>query len=56
MSEKYTCSVCSKEFDEEEYKLTNDSEKCILHCEKDDWHQTLCYIHCKYIFQTYFYL
>lgn len=36
---EYKCSVCGKEFEEEEHKLTNDSEKCILHCEKDDWYE-----------------
>ncbi|AXH13070.1 hypothetical protein [Halarcobacter bivalviorum] len=31
------CSICGKEVDEEEFKLTNDKTKCILHCEKKDW-------------------
>ncbi|RBQ29018.1 pentapeptide repeat-containing protein [Aliarcobacter vitoriensis] len=35
---KYRCSVCDKVFNNKEFKLTNDAEKCILHCEKDDWY------------------
>lgn len=39
MSDKsYTCECCNRKFDEEEYKLTNDEDKCILHCKKDDWY------------------
>ena len=30
------CGSCKREFDEEEFKLTNDKDKCILHCEKDE--------------------
>lgn len=29
-----TCNCCDRKFDEEEYKLTKDKTKCILHCEK----------------------
>ena len=37
--EKYTCKCesCNREFDEDEYQITQDKNKCILHCEKDDW-------------------
>lgn len=37
---KYTCKCesCNREFDEEEYEITQDKNKCILHCEKDDWY------------------
>ncbi|MCT7583255.1 pentapeptide repeat-containing protein [Aliarcobacter butzleri] len=34
---KYKCSVCGREINDKEFKLTNDSKKCILHCEKNDW-------------------
>ena len=35
---KYTCKCesCHREFDEEEYQITQDKNKCILHCEKDE--------------------
>ena len=38
-TKKYTCKCknCDREFGEEEFKLTNDENKCILHCKKDDW-------------------
>ena len=28
------CESCKREFDEEEFKLTKDEDKCILHCNK----------------------
>lgn len=31
---KYKCKCCDIEFDEEEYKITQDENKCVLHCEK----------------------
>ena len=36
---KYTCKCesCSREFDEEEYQITQDKNKCIFHCEKTNW-------------------
>jgi hypothetical protein len=36
---KYTCKCesCDRKFDEEEYEITQDENKCILHCEKIDW-------------------
>ncbi|WP_404319735.1 hypothetical protein [Malaciobacter canalis] len=30
--------VCNRKFDEEEFNITQDKERCILHCDKDDWH------------------
>ncbi len=33
----YKCECCYKEFDEEEYQMTLDKNKCILHCEKNIW-------------------
>ena len=33
---EYTCSVCGEKFNEEEKNLTNDEQKCILHCDKED--------------------
>jgi hypothetical protein len=36
----YICDICKSNFDEEEYTLTNDAKKCILHCEKNDWYAT----------------
>lgn len=35
---EYICSVCNKKFDEEEKSLTNDKNKCILHCDKKTTH------------------
>ncbi len=34
----YTCKCenCNREFDEEECQITQDENKCILHCEKDE--------------------
>jgi hypothetical protein len=34
---KYTCKCenCNREFDEEEYHITKDENKCIFHCKKD---------------------
>ncbi len=37
---KYTCKCksCNRKFDEEEFQITKDENKCILHCEKiDGW-------------------
>lgn len=36
---KYVCKCesCNREFDEEEYQITKNENKCILHCEKNDW-------------------
>lgn len=31
------CQSCNSEFDEEEYQITQDENKCILHCNKDNW-------------------
>jgi len=43
---EYTCSVCdehfgvcAKKFDEKEKELTNDENKCILHCDKVGWEE-----------------
>jgi len=38
---EYTCKSekCGRTFDEEEKRLTNDENKCILHCDKIEWHQ-----------------
>ncbi|WP_375722847.1 pentapeptide repeat-containing protein [Arcobacter sp. KX21116] len=38
-TKKYPCKCksCKREFDEEEFKLTNDENKCIFHCDKDKW-------------------
>lgn len=44
---KYTCSaknksddlICNREFDEEEYQITRDKNKCILHGDKSSWHK-----------------
>jgi uncharacterized protein YjbI with pentapeptide repeats len=33
----YICDICKSNFDNEEYLLTNNTQKCILHCEKNDW-------------------
>ncbi|MDZ7820019.1 MAG: pentapeptide repeat-containing protein [Aliarcobacter sp.] len=33
----YICDICKNNFDNEEYLLTNNTQKCILHCEKNDW-------------------
>ncbi|WP_421716008.1 pentapeptide repeat-containing protein [Arcobacter arenosus] len=36
MSEKlYKCECCHREFDEEEYQMTLDKNKCIFHCRKN---------------------
>ncbi len=37
---EYTCKSenCCRVFDEDEKKITNDEDKCILHCEKNDWY------------------
>lgn len=34
---KYICKVCNIGFENEEYNLTNDNSKCILHCKKNTW-------------------
>jgi len=38
---KYKCCKCGNHyqpwFDADELKITNDKEKCILHCEKNNW-------------------
>jgi len=47
---KYKCSICEREFDEEEKQLTKDpTEKCILHCEKNFWYdvETFANVHKK---------
>ena len=42
---KYTCSKCSKtnqirkSFSQKEYLITNNNNRCILHCQKDDWYE-----------------
>ncbi|PUE66066.1 hypothetical protein [Arcobacter caeni] len=49
---KYTCKYesCNKEFDEKEFQITKNENKCILHCEKDDsknmnfWNEFSSYI------------
>jgi hypothetical protein len=33
----YKCESCDREFDEEEFQITKDENKCILHCGKNDW-------------------
>ena len=40
---KYTCKCksCNREFYEKEYLITQDENKCILHCEKDDWYDDI---------------
>lgn len=35
----YVCSSCEREFNHNEFKYTNSKDKCILHCEKDDWYE-----------------
>lgn len=35
----YICDICKNNFDNEEYLLTNNTQKCILHCEKNDWYE-----------------
>ena len=48
---KYICKICAnssknekdsirKKFSEKEYLVTNDKNRCILHCEKNDWYET----------------
>jgi hypothetical protein len=36
MSDENTCIVCKEKFNDEEYKLTNDKNKCILHCDNKE--------------------
>ncbi|MGB5792200.1 hypothetical protein [Poseidonibacter sp.] len=31
--------ICNREFDEEEFQISNDEDKCILHCNKTMWHK-----------------
>jgi hypothetical protein len=28
---------CNREFDEDEFQITQDKDKCILHCKKDEY-------------------
>lgn len=35
--ELYKCECCHREFDEEENIYTENENKCIFHCEKNDW-------------------
>lgn len=37
MSDNYKCEVCEREFNDEEFEHTNDKNKCIFHCKKDNW-------------------
>jgi hypothetical protein len=38
---KYTCKCesCNRKFDEKEFQITKNENKCILHCEKNDWYE-----------------
>jgi hypothetical protein len=31
--------ICNREFDEEEFQISKDEDKCILHCDKAMWHK-----------------
>ncbi|MBU3014197.1 pentapeptide repeat-containing protein [Poseidonibacter lekithochrous] len=33
----YKCDICNDNFDENEFKFTNDKNKCIFHCDKESW-------------------
>lgn len=54
---KYTCKCesCHREFDEEEFQITKDENKCILHCEKDDWYKKFDEKSDRYKIQKYFF-